>query len=87
MAVKTHGTIRLEQQKTMRGLEFVKSLVSGALSLNTIAHTFGYDVVEAESGRVAINFGGRIGTAEGRVTDPSATLLAHGTTTCLIFPS
>jgi uncharacterized protein (TIGR00369 family) len=28
----------------------------------------------------------RVGTAEGRVTDTSGRLLAHGTTTCLIFP-
>jgi len=38
----------------MSGLEFVKGLVSGALPLNTMAQTLGYDVVEAESGRVAI---------------------------------
>jgi acyl-coenzyme A thioesterase PaaI-like protein len=31
--------------------------------------------------------GRRIGTAEGRVTDGAGRLLAHGTTTCLIFPS
>jgi len=30
--------------------------------------------------------GRRLGTAEGRVTDTSGRLLAHGTTTCLIFP-
>ena len=29
--------------------------------------------------------GRRIGTAEGRITDDSGRLLAHGTTTCLIF--
>jgi uncharacterized protein (TIGR00369 family) len=29
--------------------------------------------------------GKRIGTAEGRLTDPQGRLLAHGTTTCLIF--
>jgi uncharacterized protein (TIGR00369 family) len=28
---------------------------------------------------------GRIGTAEGRITDSKGRLLAHGTTTCLIF--
>ena len=31
--------------------------------------------------------GRRVGTAEGRVTDTEGRLLAHGTTTCLIFPS
>jgi uncharacterized protein (TIGR00369 family) len=32
-----------------------------------------------------VNRGRRIGTAEGRVTDGKGRLLAHGTTTCLIF--
>ena len=40
--------------------------------------------VQAE-GKV-INVGSRVGTAEGRVVDGSGKLLAHGTTTCLIFP-
>jgi uncharacterized protein (TIGR00369 family) len=34
---------------------------------------------------VVLNRGRRIGTAEGRVTDDNGRLLAHGTTTCLIF--
>ena len=156
MANKTYGTVSSERQKEMRGLEFVKGLASGALPLNTIAQTLGYDVVEAESGRVAITLdptgahlnpwgtvhggltatlldscmglaiqsmlekgvgsttlefkislvraitletgqiraegrvlscGRRIGMAEGRVTDAKGRLLAHGTTTCLIFPN
>ena len=36
---------------------------------------------------VVLNCGRRIGTAEGRVTDGKGRLLAHGTTTCLIFQS
>jgi uncharacterized protein (TIGR00369 family) len=36
---------------------------------------------------LVLNCGRRIGTAEGRVTDGKGRLLAHGTTTCLIFPS
>lgn len=156
MAPKTYGTISPEQQKTMSGLAFVQGLANGTLPLNTIAQTLGYDVVEAESGRVAItltptgahlnpwgtvhggltatlldscmglavqstldqgvssttlefkislvhaitletgqiraegkvlNCGRRVGTAEGRVTDAKGRLLAHGTTTCLIFSS
>jgi len=35
---------------------------------------------------MVLNCGRRIGTAEGRVTDGKGRLLAHGTTTCLIFP-
>ncbi len=156
MVTKTYGTVSLEQQKAMSGLEFVKGLASGMLPLNTFARTLGYDVVEAEDGRVAITVdptaahlnpwgtvhggltatlldscmglaiqsmlekgvgsttlefkislvraitpetgpiraegkvlscGRRVGTAEGRVTDAKGRLLAHGTTTCLIFPS
>src|SRR3984885_10024228 len=35
---------------------------------------------------VVLNRGRRVGTAEGRITDGKGRLLAHGTTTCLIFP-
>ena len=156
MRGKSCGTVSPEQRKAMSGLDFVKGLASGLLPLNTIAQTLGYDVVEAESGRVAIvldptdahlnpwgtvhggltatlldscmglaiqstlekgvgqttlefkislvrpitpetgeiraegivlSRGRRVGTAEGRVTDASGRLLAHGTTTCLIFES
>jgi len=156
MMTKTYGTVSAEKRKQMTGLEFVQGLATGALPLNTIAQTLGYDVVEAERGRVVItllptgthlnpagtlhggltatlldscmglaiqstldkgvsqttlefkislvrpitpetglikaegkvlNCGRRIGTADGRVTDGNGRLLAHGTTTCLIFPS
>jgi len=36
---------------------------------------------------VVLNCGRRVGTAEGRITDAKGRLLAHGTTTCLIFES
>jgi uncharacterized protein (TIGR00369 family) len=154
MTGKTYGTVSADQQQQMSGLEFVQGLASGALPLNTIAQTLGYDVTEAENGRVVVtlaptcahlnpagtvhggltatlldscmglavlstldkgvsqttlefkislirpitpetgpiraegkvlNCGRRIGTAEGRVTDAKGRLLAHGTTTCLIF--
>ena len=42
-------------------------------------------VIRAEG--IVLNRGRRIGTAEGRVTDGQGRLLAHGTTTCLIFQS
>jgi uncharacterized protein (TIGR00369 family) len=156
MTTRTYGTVSPERQKEMSGLEFVRGLVSGALPLNTIAQTLGYDVVDADKGCVVIaldptgahlnpwgtvhggltatlldscmglaiqsmlekgfgsttlefkislvraitletgriraegkilNCGKRVGTAEGRVTDAAGRLLAHGTTTCLIFPA
>ena len=151
---RTYGTVSAERREAMSGLEFVQGLASGALPLNTIAETLGYDIVEAEKGRVIIalapteahlnpwgtvhggltatildscmglaiqstlekgigsttlefkvtlvraivpdsgeiraegtvlNRGRRVGVAEGRVTDQAGRLLAHGTTTCLIF--
>ena len=47
--------------------------------------------VTAETGMIraegmVLTCGRRVGTAEGRVTDANGRLLAHGTTTCLIFP-
>lgn len=34
---------------------------------------------------IVLTTGRRVGTAEGRITDSKGRLLAHGTTTCLIF--
>ena len=34
---------------------------------------------------VVLSRGRRVSTAEGRITDSNGRLLAHGTTTCLIF--
>ncbi|WP_454619580.1 PaaI family thioesterase [Bradyrhizobium cenepequi] len=45
------------------------------------------DMGQIRAEGVVLNCGRRIGTAEGRVTDGKGRLLAHGTTTCLIFPS
>jgi uncharacterized protein (TIGR00369 family) len=156
IASKTYGTVSAERQKQISGLEFVRGLVDGTLPLNMMAQTLGYDVTEAESGRVVVsaepsgihlnpagtvhgglaatlldscmglaiqstlergigqttlefkisllrpitpetgairaegvvlNRGRRVGTAEGRITDSRGRLLAHGTTTCLIFES
>jgi uncharacterized protein (TIGR00369 family) len=46
--------------------------------------------ITPETGRITaegrvLNCGRRVGTAEGRLTDDKGRLLAHGTTTCLIF--
>jgi uncharacterized protein (TIGR00369 family) len=156
VANKVYGTVSADKRRGMNGLEFVQGLANGALPLNTIARTLGYDVTEAANGRVVIiaepndsllnpagtvhggfsatlldscmglaiqstlekgisqttlefkislvrpitvetgtiraegavlSRGRRIGTAEGRITDRDGRLLAHGTTTCLIFES
>src|SRR6185437_1190837 len=49
-----YGTVPPEQVKAMTGLAFVQGLVDGTLPLNMIAETLGYDVVEAERGRVVV---------------------------------
>jgi uncharacterized protein (TIGR00369 family) len=40
-------------------------------------------IIKAEG--IVLSRGRRVGTAEGRLTDGNGRLLAHGTTTCLIF--
>ena len=51
---RTYATVSPEQQKEMTGLEFVQGLADGTLPLNTIAEILGYDIAEAESGRVVV---------------------------------
>jgi len=53
-ANKTYGTVSADEQKEMSGLEFVQGLADGTLPLNMIARTLGYDITEAESGRVVV---------------------------------
>jgi uncharacterized protein (TIGR00369 family) len=65
----------LEKGVSQTTLEFKISL------LRSIAPETG--LIRAEG--VVLNCGRRVGTAEGRVTDSQGRLLAHGTTTCLIF--
>lgn len=153
-ADRTYGTVSAACQREMSGLAFVQGLADRTLPLNTIARTLGYDVTEAENGRVVIvaepndtllnpagtvhggysatlldscmglaiqstleknigqttlefkislvrpittetgairaegvvlSRGRRVGIAEGKITDRNGRLLAHGTTTCLIF--
>ena len=51
---RTYGTVSADKQKEMTGLEFVQGLANRTLPLNTLARTLGYDVIEAESGRVVV---------------------------------
>jgi uncharacterized protein (TIGR00369 family) len=67
----------LEQGLAQTTLEFKISLV------RPITPATG--LIKAEG--IILNRGRRIGTAEGRITDQNGRLLAHGTTTCLIFYS
>jgi hypothetical protein len=51
---RTYGTVGVDRQKEMSGLEFVQGLADRTLPLNTIAQTLGYDITEAETGRVVV---------------------------------
>jgi uncharacterized protein (TIGR00369 family) len=55
VASKTCGTVSVDKQRQMSGLEFVQGLVDGSLPLNPMAKTLGYDITEAEIGRVVIS--------------------------------
>ena len=65
----------LEKGVSQTTLEFKISLVRPVLPA--------MGVIRAEG--TVLNRGRRVGTAEGRITDDKGRLLAHGTTTCLIF--
>jgi uncharacterized protein (TIGR00369 family) len=73
MGLAIHST--LEQGISQTTLEFKISL------LRPITPETG--PIRAEG--VVLSRGRRVGTAEGRLTDGAGRLLAHGTTTCLIF--
>ena len=53
MATKAYGTVSAEQQKSMSGLEFVRPCQRSVASQH-LRKDLGYDVADAESGRVAI---------------------------------
>ena len=53
-ASKSYGTVSVDRQKQMSGLEFVQGLVGGTLPLNTIAEILGYDVIEAHNSTQAM---------------------------------
>jgi uncharacterized protein (TIGR00369 family) len=92
MATKTYGTESVERQRTMS----VKDLAAGfekGFGQTTLEFKISLvrpitpktGLIRAE-GKV-LSPGRRIGTTEGHVTDGKGRLLAHGTTTCLIFPN
>ena len=51
---RTYGTASPDQLRELTGLQFVEGLASGKLPLNQTARTLGYDIVEAEKGRVVL---------------------------------
>ena len=87
-----HGGLAATLLDSCMGLAVLSSLDKGASQttlefkislLRPITPETG--LIKAEG--IVLSCGRRIGTAEGRVTDCQGRLLAHGTTTCLIFQS
>jgi uncharacterized protein (TIGR00369 family) len=74
MGLAIHSTLDKDTDQTT--LEFKISLV------RPITPSTG--PIRAEG--TVLSRGRRLGTAEGRLADEAGRLLAHGTTTCLIFP-
>ncbi len=150
-----YGVVPLEQARTLDGMAMFREMMAGRVPAAPLARVLGFDLVEAEFGRVVfgytpvpehynplgtvhggiastlldsamgccihttlkagtgyttleikvnyvramtdetgpvraegrtINVGSRIATAEGKLVDATGKLLAHGTTTCLLFP-
>ena len=86
-----HGGIAATLLDSVMGCAIHSTLKAGngfttlEIKVNYVrAMTHKTGLVKAE-GKI-INVGSRIATAEGRLVDPDGKLLAHGTTTCLIFP-
>jgi hypothetical protein len=68
------------------------SQVAGSLARADVRYCQNQNVITPETGLIkaeviVLSCGRRVGTAEGRITDQKGRLLAHGTTTCLIFQS
>src|SRR5436309_12162830 len=52
--MRKYGTVSAPSSAKMSGLEFVQGLANGTLPHNTMAGTVGYEIIEAEKGRVVV---------------------------------
>lgn len=87
-----HGGYAATLLDTCMGLAIRSTLEKGAGSTTLEFKISLQRPITPETGLVTaeglvLSRGRRIGTAEGRITDAQGRLLAHGTTTCLIFES
>jgi uncharacterized protein (TIGR00369 family) len=86
-----HGGIAATLLDSVMGCSVHTQLKAG-IGYTTVEIKINYvRAMTDKTGRVraegnVINLGSRIATAEGRLTDAAGKLLAHGTTTCLLFP-
>jgi hypothetical protein len=80
---KTSAGDALGLLKELSGLEFLKAIAEGRAPMAPLARLLGFQPSEAEGN--IIHLGRQTATAEGRITDSRDRLLAHATTTCLVF--
>lgn len=85
-----HGGLAATLLDSCMGLAVLSSLDKGASQTTPEFKISLLRPITPETGPIKaegnlLNCGRRIGTAEGRVTDSQGRLLAHGTTTCMIF--
>jgi len=87
-----HGGLAATMLDSCMGLAIQSTLDKGVGSTTLEFKISFVRPITSETGLIkaegtVINRGRRVGTAEGRITDDKGRLLAHGTTTCLIFRS
>ena len=85
-----HGGVAATVLDTCMGLAIQSTLDKGFAQTTVEFKISLMRPITPETGRITaegrvLNCGRRVGTAEGRLTDGEGRLLAHGTTTCLIF--
>lgn len=87
-----HGGLAATMLDTCMGLAIHSTLDKGVASTTLEFKISLLRPITPETGPIkaegiVLSCGRRVGTAEGRITDQQGRLLAHGTTTCLIFPA
>ena len=85
-----HGGIAATMLDSAMGCAVHSTLPPGARFTTVDLHVHYTRAMTADTGRVmaigeTVHLGGRTATAEGRLLDEAGTVLAHGTTTCLII--
>jgi uncharacterized protein (TIGR00369 family) len=85
-----HGGIALTLLDSAMGCAVHTQLEAGVGYTTLEVKTNFVRPITADTGTIrcegtVLHRGSRVATAEGRLTDPAGKLLAHGTTTCLIF--
>ena len=85
-----HGGFSATLLDSCMGLAIQSTLEKGVASTTlefkiSLLRPITADTGEIRAEGVVLTAGRRVGTAEGRITDQRGRLLAHGTTTCMIF--